>query len=77
MKIKFPVINLLFLDELFGNLDPDGVHEVLKILSELRKELNMNIFVVNHLPIDSSVFTNKILITKDNGFSQLKIEEVE
>ena len=45
MKMKFSSINLLFLDELFSSVDPDGVHSILKILRSVCKDLGLNIFV--------------------------------
>lgn len=75
MKIKFPGLNVLFLDEIFASLDVESISEVLVILSELSKENNFHIFVVHHSQLDYSNFTQKIAVSKLNGFSQLTIEK--
>lgn len=76
LKIKFPGLNVLFLDEIFASLDVESISEVLIILSELSKENNFHIFVVHHSQLDSSYFTQKIIVSKQNNFSQLSIEKV-
>jgi DNA repair exonuclease SbcCD ATPase subunit len=44
MKLKFSSINLLFLDELFSSVDPDGVTSILKVLQKNSKELLTNFY---------------------------------
>lgn len=75
MKMKFSNINLLFLDELFSSVDPDGVYSILKILKQASKELGLNIFVINHAPMPHEIFDWKIDITKSNNFSSLLIDK--
>ena len=38
LKLRFPQLNLLFLDELLSSVDADGVYNILKILSQVIKE---------------------------------------
>jgi DNA repair exonuclease SbcCD ATPase subunit len=74
MKMKFSNINLLFLDELFSSVDPDGVYSILKILKSTCKELGLNIFVINHAPMPHEIFDWKMEIQKLNNFSSLSID---
>lgn len=75
MKLKFSTINLLFLDELFSSVDPDGVHSILNILKSSCKELGLNIFVINHAPMPHEIFDWKIEVSKDNNFSSILIDK--
>lgn len=75
MKMKFSNINLLFLDELFSSVDPDGVYSILKILKNTCKELGLNIFVINHAPMPHEIFDWKMEIQKNNNFSSLAIDK--
>lgn len=77
MKLKFPGLNLLFLDEVFSSLDSDSVHSVLTILSDLSKKLGLHIFVVNHAPLDNNLFDYLYRVERINQFSRLKKEIVE
>lgn len=75
MKMKYPNINLLFLDEIFSSLDPESIHSVLKVLIQLHKELDINIFVITHLPIPHEIFNVLYEVKKVNQFSKfVKIE---
>ncbi len=74
MKMKFSNINLLFLDELFSSVDPDGVYSILKILKNTCRELGLNIFVINHAPMPHEIFDWKIEIQKLNNFSSFSID---
>ena len=75
MKMKFSSINLLFLDELFSSVDPDGVHSILKILRSVCKDLGLNIFVINHAPMPHEIFDWKLEVTKANNFSSILIDK--
>jgi DNA repair exonuclease SbcCD ATPase subunit len=48
LKLRFPQLNILFLDEIFSSVDHDGVYGILKILSSVIKEHKLNTFVINH-----------------------------
>lgn len=71
LKMKIKSINLLFLDEIFSSLDIDSINNLLIILKNLSKELNLHIFVINHSFLDESIFTNLYKIEKSKGFSNL------
>ena len=75
MKMKFSSINMLFLDELFSSVDPDGVHSILNILSKISKDLGLNVFVINHAPMPHEIFDWKLEVTKLNNFSTISIDK--
>ena len=77
MKMKFSGVNLVFLDEIFSSIDSDGIHHILKVLSNTCKELNLNIFVINHSQLPTEIFDYRVEIGKNNGFSNLEIEKIQ
>jgi len=77
MKLKFQGLNLVFLDEIFSSIDSDGIYHILKILSSTCKELNLNIFVINHSVLPAEIFDYRVQIEKNNGFSSIEIEKIE
>jgi DNA repair exonuclease SbcCD ATPase subunit len=76
MKIRFSSINLLFLDEIFSSVDPDGVYTILNTLRKICDDLGLNVFVINHAPMPTEIFDYKVEIQKRNNFSDLIIEKV-
>lgn len=76
IKLRFPNLNLLFLDEIFSSIDMDGVNNIIKVLHDNIKDLNINAFVINHAPLPNEFFDKKIEIKKDAGFSKLEITEL-
>lgn len=77
LKMKFSGVNLVFLDEIFSSIDSDGIHHILKVLSNTCRELNLNIFVINHSQLPTEIFDYRVEISKNNGFSNLKIDKIE
>ena len=77
LKLRFPQLNLLFLDELLSSVDSDGVHNILKILSQVIKETGLNTFVINHTELPRELFDRQIQIYRENGFSKFTIEKIE
>jgi DNA repair exonuclease SbcCD ATPase subunit len=77
MKMKYPFMNMLFLDEIFSSIDGDGQYHILKILREIVSEYKMNIFVISHYPLSYTEFDYKVEITKNNGFSSFEIEKID
>jgi DNA repair exonuclease SbcCD ATPase subunit len=77
MKLKFHGLNLIFLDEIFSSIDSDGIYQILKILSGTCKELNLNVFVINHSPLPIEIFDYRMDIAKNNGFSSFEIEKIQ
>ena len=76
MKIRFSSVNILFLDEIFSSVDPDGVHSILNTLRKLSDDLSMNIFVINHAPMPTEIFDYKIEISKKNNFSDISFDKM-
>lgn len=77
LKLRFPQLNLLFLDELLSSVDHDGVYNVLKILNQVIKENKLNAFIINHTELPRELFDKKIQIYRENGFSKFEIEAIE
>jgi len=77
LKLRFPQLNLLFLDELLSSVDNDGVYNILKILNQVIKENKINTFVINHTVLPHEIFDKKIQIFRENGFSKFEIERIE
>jgi DNA repair exonuclease SbcCD ATPase subunit len=77
MKIRFASVNILFLDEIFSSVDPDGVHSILTTLRKLSDDLGINIFVINHAPMPTEIFDYKTEIVKKNSFSELCFEVLD
>lgn len=77
LKLRFPQINLLFLDELLSSVDHDGVYNILKILKQVITEHKINTFVINHTVLPHEIFDKKLQIYRENGFSKFAIETIE
>ena len=77
MKMKFAGVNLVFLDEIFSSIDSDGIYHILKVLHKTCRELNLNIFVINHSQLPTEIFDYRVEIAKNNGFSNVKMEKIE
>lgn len=77
LKLRFPQLNLLFLDELLSSVDHDGVYNILKILKQVIKEQKINTFVINHTVLPHEIFDKKLQIYRENGFSKFGIESIE
>jgi DNA repair exonuclease SbcCD ATPase subunit len=76
MKLRYPELNLLFLDELLSSVDSGGRHEILKILKETVKESQLNAWVINHSELPMELFDRRGEAYFDGGFSQLDIEHL-
>jgi DNA repair exonuclease SbcCD ATPase subunit len=76
IKVRFPSLNILFLDEIFSSIDNDGVHHIINILHNTIQDIGLNTFVINHTVLPSEYFDKKIEITKDAGFSEFNIESI-
>jgi len=77
LKLRFPQLNLLFLDELLSSVDHDGVYNILKILNQVIKENKINTFVINHSVLPHEIFDKKLQIYRENGFSKFTIETID
>jgi DNA repair exonuclease SbcCD ATPase subunit len=72
---QFVPTNLLFLDEIFANLDKIGCNAVLELLAYEKKQ-GRTIFVITHLDdIQDSVLWDQVLVvTKKNGVATIHHE---
>jgi DNA repair exonuclease SbcCD ATPase subunit len=77
MKMKFAGVNMIFLDEIFSSIDSDGIYHILKVLHKTCRELNLNIFVINHSQLPTEIFDYRMEISKNNGFSNLNVEKIQ
>lgn len=77
MKMKYPFMNMLFLDEIFSSIDGDGQYHILKILREIVSDYKMNIFVISHYPLSYTEFDYKLEISKNNGFSTFELQKID
>jgi len=76
IKLRFPTLNILFLDEIFSSIDMDGINNIIKVLRDNIKEMNINAFVINHSPLPGEYFDKYIEVYKEGGFSKLRIENI-
>ena len=77
MKMKFAGVNLVFLDEIFSSIDSDGIYHILGVLHKTCKDLNLNIFVINHSQLPTEIFDYRLEIAKNNGFSNVTVEKIQ
>jgi DNA repair exonuclease SbcCD ATPase subunit len=76
LKIRYPSLNILFLDEIFSSVDAAGVYEIVKILNDVAKENKLNTWVINHTELPMELFDKKVEAIKEGGFSKLIIETI-
>jgi DNA repair exonuclease SbcCD ATPase subunit len=76
LKVRYPSLNILFLDEIFSSVDSSGVYEIIKILRDVSKENQLNTWVINHTELPVELFDKKVEVYKDGGFSKLLIETI-
>lgn len=77
LKRKYPGINVFMLDEVLSSIDGDGIYDIIGLLQRISKEMNMNIFIINHSPLPIEQFDYQIRIEKNAGFSDLVIEHLD
>ena len=75
LKLQIGELNLLFLDELFANLDINGVSDMIDLLKKLSQEINLNIYLIHHAQLEGIVFDKIIQTSKPDGFSKITIVE--
>lgn len=61
--------NVLMIDEAFNGLNEEGKNQTMKLLKELELKFD-SIFVIDHTEAFKSMFTNRILVEKVQGFSR-------
>ena len=77
LKIKYPELNLLFLDEIFASVDPEGIYTIINTINGFKKEFKMHTLVINHVPLPPEMFDMRIAVQKQNNFSEINIEQVD
>jgi len=77
LKRKYPSLNIFMLDEVLSSIDGDGIYDIIGLLQSISKEMNINIFIINHSPLPIEHFDFKIQISKNAGFSDIEVEELE
>jgi DNA repair exonuclease SbcCD ATPase subunit len=76
LKIRYPSLNILFLDEIFSSVDSSGVYEIIKILRDVSKENFLNTWVINHTELPTELFDKRVEVYREGGFSKLLIENI-
>lgn len=76
VKMKFPMLNILFLDEVFSSVDTNNVYHMVRSLGKITRELKLNTIVVNHSSLPHEEFDYILRTSKNNGFSSIDIEKV-
>ena len=72
LKLQFGELNLLFLDELFSHVDVKGMNDMIEILRSLSTDMNLNIYLIHHAPLENSLFDKVIHTTMTDGFSRIE-----
>lgn len=75
LKLKFPTLNILFLDEIFSSLDQKNISRIVRILRHISQEYSMNIMVINHAPLPTEMFDWTITTELKDNFSNLVVEK--
>jgi len=76
LKRKYSGLNIFMLDEVLSSIDGDGIFDIIGLLQKISKDLQMNIFVINHSPLPIEQFDYRIEINKNAGFSDITIEKL-
>lgn len=72
IKLQYPKLNVMFLDELFSSLDMDNIKKVTAMLIKIANKYNFNLFVVAHAAdLEIQNFDRVLNITKSNGFAKI------
>lgn len=72
LKLQHGNTNLLFIDELFSNIDIGGVSFMIELLNNLSKDLNLNIYLIHHAQLEGIMFDKIYRTYKPDGFSRLE-----
>ena len=77
LKRKYPSLNIFMLDEVLSSIDGDGIYDIIGLLQHISKEMNINIFIINHSPLPIEHVDYSVTITKDAGFSDMEVSKLE
>lgn len=73
LKLRYPQMNLLFLDELFSSLDQENISKILYVLKHMLEALHINIFVISHTELPVQMFDKIVHVTKKSNFSVFNV----
>lgn len=73
IKLQYPTLNILFLDEIFNTIDMESIDIIVDVVKQLSEQINMNIFMVSHNAVSDSLFDKRIYLRKVNNFTELKM----
>lgn len=76
LKMRYPGINMLFLDEIFSSVDGSGIHEIIYILKDTIKETGLNTWVINHSELPVNLFDIRVDAYKEGSFSKISMEKI-
>ncbi|MFW6281446.1 MAG: AAA family ATPase [bacterium] len=76
LKRKFPNLNTFMLDEVLSSVDGDGLYDIIGLLKKTSKDMNIHIFIVSHTVLPVEYFDRKILINKNDGFSDIEVADI-
>ena len=77
LKLQFGELNLLFLDELFSHVDINGMNDMIDILKNLSNDMNLNIYLIHHAPLENVMFDRVLQTKMTDGFSRIEYLETE
>ena len=72
--MRHPNMNILFLDEIFSNLDINNIAKSVSILKDYAKTYNLTIFVMSHTPVPYEMFDRIIEVSYDGNYSNILIK---
>jgi DNA repair exonuclease SbcCD ATPase subunit len=72
LKLQFGELNLLFLDELFSHVDINGMNDMIDILKNLSNDMNLNIYLIHHAPLENVMFDRVLQTKMTDGFSRIE-----
>jgi len=75
LLLEFKTINIMFLDEIFTNIDVEKIEVILSILKELSIKYKINMFVVHHSELNLKHFDYVYRVEKKT-FSDFSIEKL-
>ena len=73
-KVGNITIDTLFIDEGFGTLDEESLHQAIEILLELNSD-NKSIGIISHVQELKDIIPTKLIVTKSDNGSSVKIVE--
>ena len=74
LKINYPNINYLSIDEIFSSIDINSIDTLIEIVHEIISKLKLNCFITHHSQLQLSMFDNIYNTTKLKGYSKLTLE---